>query len=1103
MLELIFSNRYELLEAALLDDLAQAPSNPLEPQSLVLPTLAVRRRVDLAYADRHGVCANLRCQFLAQWLWEQIGLFVDVPRTSPFAPDALQWRIFRLLGESPGDVLASQRLQAYLGKSDDGMRLELSQRIASLFDQYLTYRPEWLHAWSVGEAAEIGADGAQAREDAQWQAVLWQRITRELGMSPFHPAGDFFRQAPGIASDDPRLQALPGRVAIFCLPTLPRLYLHLLEWLARWMPIRLYLLNPCQEYWFEVVEPKRLAYLSLQGKDLLHETGNPLLASWGRQTQAQIDLLLGESEAETEVDGLFQRHAGDSLLGRLQNAILDLQGLHAGGLELPDASIEFHACHSLQRQLEVLHDRLLDTFDAQGGPGPADVLVVTPQLATAAPLIDAVFGAQPVGRRIPYAITGRPAIQDNAVARILVALFALSRGRFTASAVFDLLLQPAVARRFGFSTVDLDSVQDWMRGSGIRWGVDGHHRAACGLPESAQHTFADGLGRLFLGYAMPDGDDSLVAGMLPYAAVQGMEARVLGQFDRYVEALREAGAQLCQAQTASAWRERLEQLLATLLQPDADEAAALRDVRDTLTGLCERIAAGAGELPIAPEVMETALSEALDDPVRGGVPSGRVTFAAMPSLRALPYRVICFLGMDDGVFPSPVVTAEFDLMAQSPPRRGDRQRQRDERNLFLDLLLSARERVIFTYTGRSIRDNARLPPSVLVSELLDHLAQAFAAEGEGTPDFHQARAALVLEHPLQAFSPRYFQGDARLFSYDSAYCAAARARAAADDLTPMAVQESGEEEDAEAESPGPPFLAAPLPSPDLDTFSQVSLEQLFQFFRNPSRYLLRERLGIQLQDAPTALCDEEPFAPDWDSRRELSQRLLPLLLQGMPLAEANALAQAGREFPEGLPGELHRQRELSALNGFAERVRAALEPTRAEPVSFLHEFDLDGAAWSLSGALIHLHPGGQVRFRYDKARESDYLSAWIYHLALCALSQAGSAPVTQALTADGEFRLHPVAEPLPRLADLLALYRKGLSRPLPFFPRSAFAYVTDGGLRAARGKWLGNEFASGERLDPWHRLALRGRADPLDSEFAALAERILGPMLEHLEAAPS
>ena len=248
------------------------------------------------------------------------------------------------------------------------------------------------------------------------------------------------------------------------------------------------------------------------------------------------------------------------------------------------------------------------------------------------------------------------------------------------------------------------------------------------------------------------------------------------------------------------------------------------------------------------------------------------------------------------------------------------------------------------------------------------------------------------------------------------------------------------------------------------------------------------------------MCDEEPFVLDWEGWRSLSGRLLPLLLKGLPRSEAEALAAAGSEFPEGEPGALQRERELARLTDFAGRVSEALAGTSPEPLAFRQAFTLGQEIWTLAGTLAHHHTTGQIRYRCDKAREADYLAAWFSHLALCASVPEGTAPVTRAIALDGEFALRPVANPTDYLADLLELYREGLTRPLHFFPRSAWAYIQAGDLRKAYASWQSSPSRTyGEDRNPWYRLALRGESDPLNGEFEGLAQRILAPLLEHLE----
>ena len=724
MLHIQFSNRYERLEDALLDALATPPDSPFAADEVIVPSAALRRRVELAAADRFGICANVRFSFFAQWLWRQIGHIVPVSEMSPFTARVLTWRVLGILGER-AFVDAHPRLSGYLRNADEVMRWELAGRVATLLEHYLTYRPDWLAAWLEGKPAYIANLDEARRDDERWQAALWQRIARDLGTGSRHPSTAFFEAMEALGPDAPMRAGLPAVAHVFCLPATPPLYLDILTRLARFVDLQLYVLNPCREYWFDIVAPRRLAYLAAQGRVGHHEVGNRLLAAWGGQTRAHLGLVLDADAATTVDDADFVHAGGTTLLARVQDAILELTDLPRGSVDLApdDRSIEVHVCHSLTRELEVLHDQLLALFAADDPPRPSDILIVTPDLEAAAPLIDAVFGNAPPSRAIPWTITGRPASAQNSCARALLSILAVATSRFQASAVFELLQQPVIARRFAIDAADLTAIHTWIGESGIRWGIDARHRGELGLPAVDRHSFADGLDRLFLGYALPDDATAPLNGRLPAGGAEGSGALALGSFRAFVRALERLHDELARPKAPDDWRQALLRVVDGFIAPEGDEVDDARETVAAIGALCDDMAQGGLRAPLPIDVVRPALQAQLDDPARGGMPGGAVTFAAMASLRNLPYRFVCALGMNDGAFPTTPRESEFDLMAQAP-RAGDRQRRTDERNLFLDLLLAARERFYLSCTGRSIRDNAPLPPSVLISELLDHCALA-------------------------------------------------------------------------------------------------------------------------------------------------------------------------------------------------------------------------------------------------------------------------------------------------------------------------------------------------------------------------------------------
>ena len=1166
MLHIEFSNRFERLLDSLLDRMDASGASPFMREEIIIPSVAVKRRIELSAADRFGICANVEFSYLAEWLWRQIGRFVAVAPVSPFKAPVMTWRVFQHLSDD-AFVGAHPRLASYLKSADSTMRYDLAVRIAALFDQYVTYRPDWLAYWR--DSRDVAPKDATEthREDEHWQAALWRRIAAEIGTGRQHPSVAFFEavdakggNAKGTAKDDAKDDAndmsnapaspgaaphvaLPRTAHVFCLPSTPPLYLDILRGLGRWIELHVYVLNPSREYWFEIVDPKRLGYLKLTARDTHAEVGNRLLASWGKQTCAHIDLLVGV-EGEIESDDHFEPSGKTTLLGRVQDAILDLVDPAPGSFHIADAqlnandrSIEVHVCHSLTRELEVLHDQLLAAFAGPHPPRPSDIVVLTPDLTEAAPLIDAVFGTAPYSRRIPYAITGRPASTQNSAARALLAVLSLATSRFHASAVFELLQQPIVARRFDIDDDERETIRRWIRQSGIRWGLDGEQRAAMDLPNVGHHTFDDGLDRLFMGYALPSKAAMPLGGRLPAGNAEGSESLALGSFGRLIDRLERLRDAIATPRSASEWRATLQGVIETFLLPEDDEIDALREteaaIRDLYANMVQGAqgaqaapsAQGAKTAPPAPtgaipfDVVVAALRNALEDASRGGVPTGSVTFSSMSSLRNLPYKHVCVIGLCDGAFPSAARPDEFDLMALTP-QRGDRQRRLDERNLFLDIVLSARETLYLSYTGRSVRDNAVLPPSVVVAEFIDHVASAAASSPVTSTSIGEARKRLTVEHPLQPFSPSYFdaRSDSRKRSFNDEYRAALSARfgggAPGGDAneersvpgsTNRNFSPSPEDEEIDADAQNA-FFPSPLPAAGPE-FRAVTLKQLERFFRNPSAYLLKERLGVDLAETEPALADDEPFIAGWPDRMALAQRLLPRLLRADASVgngddiDTATLARAGVEYPPGLLGDIELRTELTRLEEFAARVRHDTHEECLAPVSETLDFDIEGEAWTLTGGFSDLRPCGLIRNQYDDVRPYDYMSGWFAHLFLNAIAPDGVTLRTRWHSRDGDYVLRPYPDARERLQELVTLYRKGLHQPLHFYPKSSWTLVTkkfDEAYKAWRTTPY-RLYPAEDRRSPAYPIALRGVADPLDEEFVQASTQVFEPLLHHID----
>ncbi len=1080
MLTLHTSNRLERLVDALAVIVQQPLSSPLARERIVVQSKGMERWVAMRLAERLGVWANCGFPFPEAMVWELFAASCDaVPDTTLFNREIMTWSLMALL---PARLQhpAFAELSRYLHDDDSGLKLwQLASRVAALFDQYIIFRPQMIAAW------ETGAEN-------HWQAELWRGLVARNGASHRAALRELFLAR--LQADQP-LPHLPERLVIFGISSLPPFFLDILASLARFSDVHIFVMNPCQEYWGDILSERGIFRKERHLTDSYAETGNTLLASMGMLGRDFMDMLQGY---DCEQEEFFEEPGDDTLLAAVQADILHLRD--AGGADLPvrvlsatDLSIQCHSCHSPMREVEVLHDRLLDLFARHGELEPQDVVVMAPDIEVYTPLIQAVFAGQVAHeRQIPFSIADRTVRNSNVVVTAFFAILDLVGGRFGAAEVFRVLECDPVRQRFRISTAGLETIHRWLEQTRIAWGLDGAHRVELGFPDFADNSWRAGLDRMMLGYGMPGRDGRTFAGILPFDDMEGSLAQLLGELHEFMAQLAPMVQDLARPRPLTEWRDALQALLTRFMEPDVDRQLDLL----LLAGVIDEIAIQAVKADLAAPVTLAVVRGDLEQRLAresGHLFQKGVTFCTLKPMRAIPFPVVCLLGMNDGAFPATNRPPPFDLMAKAP-RRGDRSRRLDDRYLFLEGLLSARRYFMISYVGQSIQDNTLLPPSVLVSELLDYLTQGFALPEGKLID------RLLCRHPLQPFSPRYFvdSSDApgTLLSYSQEYCVASSAL----------VREK---------QPVAPLFTAPLPEPPV-AFRSLSVDQLANFFCNPTRFLLQERLGIRFDDQGVILHEQEPFLLDPLDRYQLQQLLLASHLDNGDSAAVREICRARGLLPYGRAGELLLQDEDHQMAALALDLREFRQSAKLPDL----EIKLSLAGFHLSGVLPDLRPDHYLRYRPSTIKAKDYIRAWIFHLVLNLVSEAGyprqtvlvgrkySAHTKTFSTNAWRFAPVPAADEL--LAGLLNTYWQGLQSPLPLFAETSWTFAGqalksegEADLVAGQGKalkvWQGCHDRDGEReQDSYYRLVFP--ADPLPEGFQEQALAFFTPLMGNMQS---
>ena len=1092
MLRLHTSNRLETLAEHLAETLRRPLRSPLQPEVVVVQSQGMARWLKLELAGRQGVCANCSFPFPKAFCAEVLaGDAANPDGGSVLDREVMLWEILRLLPELLSQPEFSP-LQGYLADpADVRKRFQLSAQVANLFDQYLVFRPDLILAWDQGLPATAALKDSPHEV---WQAALWRRLRQEQPGQ--HLAALWKGFGEQAARPDFKPLDVPERISIFGISALPPSYLQVFCALGARIDVHLFLLQPSKEYWGQIVnarESERLLKAARKGDaaapELHLEAGNRLLASMGHLGRDFLNLVL--DAGDWDEDRAFSEPPEADLLQHIQ---ADLFHLRDRGREdcprLPidpaDASLRVHSCHSPLREVEVLYEHLLDWFQRNPKLAPRDVLVMTPDIEAYAPFVQAVFDSpEEPGKRVPFSVADRDICSASQVIDAFLILLSLPATRLEATSVLRILETGAVRVKFGLAESDLDVVRAWVRGTNIRWGQDAKQRESLGLPGLAENTWQQGMERLFAGYAMTGKGERMFQGVLPYDDVEGGSAAVLGHFAEYLERLFDLVAKLRERRTIGEWEAVLLSALETFFQVQESQVTELLLVRSALRGLASKAAEAGCVEPVDLAVILESLNQLLaEDRFGSGFITGGVTFCALKPMRSIPFKVICLIGMNDGAFPRTDRHLSFDLMAQKP-RLGDRSLRADDRYLFLETLLSARERLHISYVGQSIRDNSEAPPSVLVSELLDYVAQAYELPGQDI-----VKDSVLVRHRLQAFSPAYFTTqDGRLFSYSAENCRASHCGQAARAL-PAA------------------FLSAPLSAPEAD-WRTVDVGALAEFFCNPARWLVTRRLGLRFEEQDEALEEVEPFEVAALDGYAIRQDLVDMSLKGASPKDALELMRASGRLPLGEAGAAHFRGLQADVQAFLEQLRPRFGAGYIDPIQVDHTL----GEFRLVGEIRRLTANGSLHFRCASVKPKDLLRFWVQHLVLNAALPGGPYSSAVLVGSDKVFEAPPLPKAPELLAGLLDLYWKGLATPLKFFPQTAWTYV-DAVLKqeasrsrqepiaVARVKWEGHPFtgAPGECGDPYFDLCFRN-TDPLDEEFQQTARAVFEPLLSTLKEA--
>ncbi len=988
---LIKSNSLESLAKHFSAFIAKKQHDLFVSPMVVVQTPAMSRWLQLFCARMWGVSQRMSIRRPEQFLSDVLG--GDSPVV--LSVEDVTWMLFHELYSLP-DVPGVNRVRDFV--SDDAKRFQLAEQLADLFDQYTIFRPEIIFAWEQGTTAT-------SHKDENWQRYLWQRlkqvaseqsaITRDERLRYFRDAADRVR--------------LDAPLFLFGVTSLPPHQIELFNAIARHNLVYLYYLTPSKEYFGDMTRSREYAQLSLI--ETAAEDGQPIIEEFGavaRHFSDQISQCSFASETE-----LFEspKRGRKSLLSKIREDMMSLSKPREFSVS-SDHSITVVSAPGPYRECEVLRDKLLHLFESDNALQPKDVVVMTPDIHTYAPYIDAVFGTMDERYAIPYSLTDSIPRDEQGVTAVILAITEFPGTMATVDDVFSIFRAEPVAEAYGVkNSSDMRLLETWVRRAGVLWGIDEYHRLETGYPGKPTNSWMFGIKRMILGTALlPSSSQPLFHTIAPLEGARGRTAVLLGNFIAFLERLFEFVNYTKQSRSAVEWASVLEQSFNDIFvdSPDKERIALTLSPLLSVLQTSELYQKGRSfSFAVVRYLVKKVIGERAS--TRGFI-SGGVTFCAMKPMRAVPFKVIALIGMNESVFPRADHRLSFDLMGIAP-RSGDRSVRDSDRHLFLDILLSARRTLYISYTGRDLSKGDTLFPSASVTTFLSILLTGYRVK------------IVVEEHPLHPFSALYFTNDSPLFSYSSD-----------DEQCARSLLSDRVEEDMNSRFiVSRQHLTSPLSV-------AVSDKQFARFFTNPARYFATRTLHLSF---PEEFLIEQKDAEELIglsnlSRWKIGEELLRRYEAGQSFDSAESLLYRELAGSGQLPWGALGRRQFLDISFEMRRLFSSTAPIRngaPSTASLLLQTTSHGVNLVISGSVRTMYENAFVIHQSSDINNNKIPAVLVSHLlrqtvkripTVIAFRRSKTKTVSRVV-------LNPV-ENNNVLESLIDCFADGYQRVVPFLP---------------------------------------------------------------------
>ena len=702
MLNIYKTNKIELISEVLAKELLINPPSITENLKISIQNYFLGKWIKDQITLKNDISALYEFQTLTEHTEEIIRNIYKGQKFKSWNYESIKWSIIESF-EELGEFKESWPLKNWINNFITNNKIlncetyELTLRITKAFSEYILFRPEMIEKWHNTDLKNSNLFSG-LNKDQYWQPILFKLIEKILGK----PICIFMRE---IINNINYLKnnseiTIPKNIYIIASNNLSGLQISFYSKLSELTNVNIYLLSPGHDLWNRInVEDGAISLNNLtDNKYLLNESIESIFCKLSANFEKLIEETICNEEIKVNIQLPFidptinSKKNHKSLLHQIQKSLVN-NSKQKFNLENNDESITFRGCKNILIELEYIKKEIINICTSNKDINYCDILVATNQINNLKPYLKFIFNSN---ERIPYFLSIESFKDLSPIFKLLKILLEIANKKISINEIRELLSEETFQSIYNFNNKEKEEILSHLIDSGFHWGINRQERLGEYKNSLEWCIKRFTLGQIYSGDFYIKNTD-----INPYSPNNtsidiNKWILILNQIIRIIKSLRSTNN-----------FENWVSILMNIFHNNEVQNNDLNDDINNLYNILEDISSSIDseviiDLNVLNEILSTYINNQTSNPDRR---RNEILISTIENSRILPHKIIFLMGMNQIIYPKALYRDNINIL-NNKYRFGDPSLIDKEIYLFLELLLSCREKFIISWSNYDFKNNS-------------------------------------------------------------------------------------------------------------------------------------------------------------------------------------------------------------------------------------------------------------------------------------------------------------------------------------------------------------------------------------------------------------